>query len=481
MIKLKPLILESDWAQDQIAAQKEVDLSKEEFEVSERGFNHVKEEIDKLNKKATKYGVPPIELKTIKEFYKKVFINGDGHIIRKSENLQDVENFGETSKIVKYFILKLDGKPPVVEGFEFIAKVEHTEVGNILNFNPHASIKNLPIEYRTASQKCDVCQTNRDRNNTFILKLEKEDLQRFPDKKIGDYIMAGSACLKRFLPPKDLSILVAYAQILENIRDIMSKDNDGDSDGGGDGGANSYIQTKVLAHILSIVYTYFGKYISKKKSVEVSETGGSLSSTSDWSRDFMNRNYKKHWQKEVEEMDSKSQDDSAFISKVDVLEKEFAEWKDKKNFTEEEQKNPNYADFFHNMSVMAKSEMVGDGKLNMYSALFGMFLRDRGEFEKKSSVAKTPKSYVGKIGEKITTDVTIKNIKEFNGQWGPQSLYTMETVDGNSLVWWTGAGGELNQGDTVKIIGTVKSQEPNKYTGIPQTTLTRVKVIPTGT
>ena len=481
MIKLQSLLVEGDWATEQIAAQKEVDLSKEEFEVSEGGFAYIRGEIDKLNKKATKYGVPPIELKVIKEVYKKVYTHND---LRRIVGMDDTTKKPEEKEnIVKYYLIKLDGKPPVVEGFEFIAKIEHTPAGNILNFNPHASVKNLPPEYRTATQKCDVCLTNRDRNNTFILKLEKEDLKRFPNKKAGDFIMAGSACLKRFLPPRDLNMLISYAQFLEDIRKALSGDQEGDNDPMGDGDSgSSYLQTSGLDHALSAVYSHMGKYISKKKAREVFDTTGqSMDSTADVVSRFVNRysENRKHWLKTVEDVSDKLESDSTFKSKVDALTKEFEEWKSKKDFSEEEKKNPNFADFFHNMSVMSKSDMVSHSKISMYSALFGMFLRDKGEFEKIAAKAQAkPKEYVGKVGEKITSKVTIKSHKGFDTQYGYAYRYVMETPEGNILAWFTSTDLGLEDGAVINITGTVKSQEPNKYTKVPETNLTRAKVLP---
>ena len=484
MIKLKSL-LEADTAEDavqqRVGDKKEIDLSNEEFDISERGYNYLDYQIEKLAKKGKRYGVASIELKIIKEYYKKIFVD-HGRISRRSKDLNDKPQGLEKEYVLKRYIVKIEGKPPIVEGYEFIAKIEHTPAGNILNFNPHASVKNLPLEYRTATQKCDVCQTNRDRNNTFVLKMLKEDETRFPGKKAGNFIMAGSACLKRFLPTKDVNLLIAYAEMLEGLRSMMggSEDDDAKEYGGGSG-SSKYMDAKGLLYNIAFVYTFTGKFISKKKAQQLYDEGKMVDSTSGLAQDFEYRHKqnKKYWSKEIIEMDRMETEDEPFKARVQATIKEFEDWKSKKNFEEEEQKNPQYADFFHNMKVMAKSEIIGNDKSNMYTALFGMFLRDKGAFEKKQSNVQTAvtKSFVGKIGEKIKTSVTVKKVGDYETQYGHAWRYNMEDSNGNNLVWFTSTNLSVNAGDKMEIQGTVKKQENNKYTNIPETSLTRVKVL----
>ena len=166
------------------------------FELGENGYNYLKIQVDKLNKKANKWGVPPMELKIVKEEYRKEKI-----IINKLTKEPANPPFNpqihlEKEVLKKIYTVELNGEPPRVEGYEFVAKVEHTEEGNIINFAPNVQNKDVPEAYRTVVQACDVCKEKRERNNTFILKLLKDDVQRFPDKKSGDFIMVGSGCLK---------------------------------------------------------------------------------------------------------------------------------------------------------------------------------------------------------------------------------------------------------------------------------------------
>ena len=118
------------------------------FSVSDRGLEYIKQELDRLNKKAGKLGVKPLTLKVVG---------------KKEEKLSDGD-------IKVTHEVKIEGDSPIIDGYEFIANVEHTDAGNIINISPNSSVKSLPNEFRHAGATCDHCHTPRERNNTFVLK-----------------------------------------------------------------------------------------------------------------------------------------------------------------------------------------------------------------------------------------------------------------------------------------------------------------------
>jgi hypothetical protein len=496
MIKLleiaSQIISEEDWATKQ---EKEFDIA-EPFEVGERGYLFIKDALEKLNKKANRYGVEPMTLKVIKEVEKK-FKFGYGIMGHKwqsevpmnSSDILDVSKGESGFYVKKFYTLQIEGKPPHVEGYEFIAKIEHTTAGNILNFNPYASAKNLPTEYRTATQKCDVCNTNRDRNNTFILKLTKEDLQRFPDKKVNDLIMAGSACLKRFLPPKDMMILVNYAKFIDEIRRLMAEDA-GDDEGGEGGYGSSYSQYTTPSNTLfwiAVVYLVDGKYLSKKKALEFEGAISTLHLALS-AKDFMER----------PPQDSRAKDkyveriynDKTFLDKAEQMAKDIVAWGKTKDFASEEQKNPQFADFYHNLSVIAKSDTVKKRNNGFIAALFQMYIMEKTSGEKKAAQSKATEEfgYLGKIGDKIKMTVEVKKMKEYTTQFsyrGTQALIVNMIGETNEagiqkkgfVLYFTNMNFTLVEGDKAEIETTIKNHQINKYTNRPETVITRAKVL----
>jgi hypothetical protein len=460
----------------------EVDLSKDVITLSERGYTYLKTQIDELNKKAMRWHVPPMELHVIKEeiVTKEVMVNAfTGQLVPGGVN-QDPA--AEPRKLqFKQYQVKLVGEPPRVEGYEFIAKVEHTPEGNLLNFNPHASVKNLPPEYHTAGQKCDVCLTARDRFNTFILKLEKEDPQRFPNKKAGDLIMVGSSCLKRFLPGVSSDALIGYAEMIDLIRQHAEAAGEMDDfEGGGGGGRGNYIGRDSLMFNIMAVYLHIGKYVSKKKAEEFQST-----STLEDAYDVMFPR-----PNDKNDVRERLRTDEAFKKKVEDLLQEFNQWLTTKDFDKAAAENPNYASFYQNAKVLSKLETIGFNNANKLSAMFGMFLYDKGQIEKSAARAKESEgfTYLGKIGEKIKMKVKVKKIKEYESQYGRGLIVSMvgeltetdpatnqNVIKKGNVIYFTN-NFELDESEEAELQATVKAQQISKYTNLPETQITRAKI-----
>jgi hypothetical protein len=480
MLKLLPLILEN-------VVDQEEDLGKPHV-ITEAGYNYLKSTIDSLNKKAAKWGVPSMELKILKEeFVKKtIFVNAfTGKVVRGGVAEDPAAEQKEIT--VKQYEIQLIGEPPRIEGYKFIAKIEHTEHGNILNYAPKESSERLPHEYRTGTQKCDVCNTNRDRNNTFILKLEKDDPQRFPQKHSGDFIMVGSSCLKRFLPSlQSANSLMGYAEMIEMIRDSLKESADMSDDfGGGGNGYEKYIAQEDLGFWISAVYLYTGKYISKKKAQEFSEQGNPVESTVQAA--FTARTPSKDY---VDKVYTRVREDEDFKKRSEDLTKEFMEWSKTKDFDAEAEKKPEYSDFFHNLKVLSKQNFFKRTNSALFGALFATFLRDKGDFEKKAALKKSSAdfTYFGEVGQKTRIKVKVNKIKEYESQYGQGLIVNMEgeqtatdssgqsIVKKGNVLYFT-SNFELEEGEEAEIEATVKSHQPNKYTQIPETQITRAKIV----
>lgn len=473
MIKLLPLILEN-------VVDQEADLGKG-HPLSEKGYMFLKGKIDEMNKKATKWGVPPMSLKVVKEEFvkKKIWVN-----VTTGQQTTPDDPKKETKEVnVKQYQVIIEGEPPSVEGYEFIAKVEHTHEGNILNYAPKASDKTMPTEYRTARQACDVCKTNRDRNNTFILKLEKDDPQRFPEKRTGDFVMVGSGCLKRFLPNISANSLIDYAEMMEVLRNSVEQAGEMDDsfEGGFGKSSGNWTGREELGRWLSAIYLHTGKYLSKKKAEEFQTI-----STVDDAFSAMNSRADQH----EHSVHKRMREDQPFIEKVDKLTSDFIEWSKTKDFDTLMNQKPEFSDFFHNLKIIAKQEMFKSKNSGFFSALFQLYLRDQGELEKKASMKKATSefTYFGEVGGKIKVKVRVNKVKEYEGQYGQGLIVTMEgeqTTTDNSgqsiikkgnLIYFTG-NFELEEGEEAEIETTVKGHQQNKYTQIPETQITRAKII----
>jgi hypothetical protein len=91
----------------------------------------------------------------------------------------------------------------------------------------------------------------------------------------------------------------------------------------------------------------------------------------------------------------------------------------------------------------------------------------------KDRTPKTTESqYIGTIGEKIEIDITVKRIFGFESKFGYKKVIIMEDADGNVFKYVTQSC-YLQEGETVKLVGTVKDH--TEYDDVKQTVITRCK------
>jgi hypothetical protein len=428
----------------------------DEFEVTDRGLDYITNVFARLNKKAAKIGVPPITLKVL------------GTRMEKRHNPKTDEDF-----LVKLNKIKAEGKSPIIGGYEFIASIEHSQYGNIINISPNSSLKTLPPEYRTASATCDFCHTKRDRNNTYVLR--HVDTKEF--KRIG------RNCLKNFMPDVNPAAILSYGVLLSKLLGAVigaedMEDDDGGFDGGGGGGSrNNYYDADRFLDFICLSYILGGKrYISRKVTQAAADAGNTgLTTTSAFAMRLMHlgREDKEY----VKEMRPKI---DANMPAAEELAKKVDEWKDAKDWDAEIDKKPDMADYFHNMKIISHSPAIQYKNAGYHASLLALYLREKEWGERKAvekKVAAT-KSYLGKIGDKMTFNLKLKKDMTFDGAYGTTYMYIFEDAATNEVVYFSSRDLGLTQGETYEIKATVKDHRPSKYNQTPQTIITRGKVIP---
>lgn len=505
----------------------------EEFKCYERGFEFLKQRIGELNKKAAKYKVPPLEIVVIKEEMVKV-ISPEIKKMQMSQSiiipldpglLQDPNSW----VLVKQYTLSLKGEPPHVEGYEFIARMEHTPEGNFIYTSPHSSVPNLPAEFKTVNQHCDVCHTNRDRNDTFVIKMTQDDPTRFPDKKEGDLIVVGRNCLARFLPGISVSGLIAYTNMIEATQfDVKEAAEMDEFEGGSGGGGKYYEPAEHLLRWIAATYLHTGRYMSKSQANKNADAG--------MGGPMVEPTISRALKEMRPSLNSKPQDypiwskmgggDPDFVKKVDDLCIEFEAWFPTKDWNKMATDKPDKADFIHNMALVGKQDYLKSQYFGFYSALFQFFLRDKKGAEDaiaaKKQLAELPPSpinfsepaFIGKrlrdiakegevkrlldsgMDEKAVKkaikgrewgwEVTVKKLTEYEktqtfgyGDTGIGYRILFADSFGNDFMWFASSTLGLEEGKKYIIDGTLTSFEaPNNYhPNKPQARINRVKVI----
>lgn len=442
MMTFKKLLLESTISTVE-------DISKDDIVLSEMGLDVFKIRLDAINKKAVKWGLPEVKFEIIKEENKEIPNKIDPTIKRYK----------------KLFTIKVIGKSPQIEGYEFIAKIEHTDAGNIINIAPDSSIKELPAEYRSADSKCDICKSNRERFNTFIIR----------DVKNNSLLTVGSTCLKRFLPIDSVNKLINYAEMLEQLRnigdDIEPDDGEGES---GFGGQRNYFDMYNLMFLLAQAYLVKGKYISAKKAREIADTTGEyIESTADLAKFIMS--YRQPPGQPTPKEILRAEE---VKSEAATLTKEVLDWMKTHDFKADAEKKPEMANYFNNLDVLSKSSVVKLKNLGYLGGILVSYLIERELIKKKEAQAsKKPSEFVGKVGEKISFTATLLFQRTFDTQYGVTTLYSFEDTEGNRFTWFSSNDLGITDKTQYKITkATVKAHQVSKYGGHNETVITRVKL-----
>ena len=493
----------------------------EEFSVSERGYNFLKQRVEALNKKAHKYKVPPMEIEELGSEFVYVLRPEFKNMQFDPGVLDDPKSKAEFMMPVKRFKLRIKGEPPHVDGYEFIARLEHTNAGNFVYTSPNSSVPNLPAEFKSMNQHCDVCKTNRDRNDTFVIKLLQDDPVRFPNKKAGDLLVVGRNCLARFLPGVSVSGLVMWTKMVDAVRDDVGASQEmGDNDGGG-GGGKYYEERDSLLQWIIAAYLYTGRYVSKKQANMDNDMGKPTMST-------LSRALGEMHPFKPSPQDTpiyyKMKDDEGFRQKVSQMADEFDQWLPTKDFDKMAQEKPDFADFFNNLKLVSAEEFIRGNHFGFFSALFQLFLRDKSDIEKQKqsalAMASKPPSPVQfgqeQIGKRLRDvakevkikqlrdegkddktikklirghsfgwDVSVKKISEYEktqtfSRYDSGIGYRMFFVDeyGNEFLWFSSGDLGMNEGEKYSIDGSIVGYEAtNKYSGRPQIRINRVGIV----
>lgn len=102
----------------------------------------------------------------------------------------------------KFILIEAEGKA-VLNDWMFVASVQHTEKGNIIN-STGCSIE-VPERYYTSEPICEHCNSRRARKDTYIVM----------NQITGEFKQVGKSCLKDFTNGMDAAMISQYYSFFE--------------------------------------------------------------------------------------------------------------------------------------------------------------------------------------------------------------------------------------------------------------------------
>jgi len=320
----------------------------------------------------------------------------------------------------------------ILQGWEFVAKLEHTEEGNILHV---LQGKTLPPQYRECEAWCDHCQTKRRRNDTFVLYHAGDN----------EWIQVGRNCLSDFIG-KDAERYANAAELYSIVGQLGEASEE--YGGGGDGGQRYEMLDRYLSYVAEVI-----AQVGWKSRSSAREYGGQA--TADLALYLMTR--RKY---DPRDLFRHPTDKSVEIAKAAI------QWAEEITDAETEGN-----DYLHNIRLIARRQVVGYKQFGFAASIVSAYQRHLVQLQAKQRREEKPSNWVGEEGERRLFHLLVEKVIQVGGEFSfPSELHLMSDDVGNRFVWFA-HGTSLEVGKWVWLKGTIKKH--NERENIRQNILTR--------
>ena len=402
---------------------------REGFDILLERRDELVEKLEKLAKKAKRYGAEGVSW-TISEPFERV----------EERTAWD----GSKRKVRRTYInVKVSGPAPRVGPFTFLARIEHTEGGNLVDLVPGQELPDL--RFRTAAAHCDHCHTARDRKETFLVRHED-----------GSLAQVGRSCLRDYLGTDNPANIAWRFQWEREAREALW-----DEEREGRGGKFYFNTTEVIALTLAAVRIW--GWCSKGQA----QGSEDLNPTIRYVEAVLYAETEGRSGKPTEERKRLE----AEVTPEDWQEAELVRaWASAGG--------AGSGDYAHNLAVLCAMDEI-DPKRGGFvaSAVSAKARADEQELRRTQEREKNKDSqWLGSEGERLKDLlVTFESQRTIGGgYYGNTFLMKFRDEAGNIVSWFSSNCFSLRPGEQVKITGTVKAH--NEYKGVRETVLTRCKL-----
>jgi hypothetical protein len=422
------------------------------YKIEENIYNKFLEDVKKINKRAAKYKFPMVELQVVDKKELEQYAQRDSGDSRRYP----------TGRYLTWYFVKVISPPPILDGWEFVARIDHEEFGNIIVKSPQSKYEgNLTQQYGDKPPVCDHCKQIRDRKATFVLE------------KDGKVQTVGRSCLKYYITG-DPYAFIQYAATLSWLLGALLEENGKEDDGFGED-SRGRIRRFNVADSLAYMYQTAKEvgYVSKKREKDSQDEFGNhtIPSTATSFLEMMND------PKRLRRIDTEET-----IAERKKLGEELLAW-GKENIPKMYQKELNeggkYSDYYGNLLNLLKASesnsTIEEKHIALLASLIGIYFGEQKKEEKiKNNKESNPSKWIGEIGEKLRGfELNVLSIKPWATEYGTSYLVNLQDDNGNNFFWKPTKNPSLDNGDRIKVeVGTVK--EHTEYKGIKSTTLLRI-------
>lgn len=362
----------------------------------------------------------------------------DFHYEQVGETFKELKDEKGRPYMARFIIVEAEGTA-IVNNWEFVAAVEHTEKGNI--FSGILGVE-IPNKYYTSEPVCEHCNTNRYRKYTYIIR----------NKETGEFKQVGKSCLMDFTNGMSAEAVTQYISLFDTL--IAGEAPEPDCH------IERYLEKEEYLKYVAETIRHFG-YI---------KSGEERQSTAMRAKDYyeadhgraVTREYLKYLQDEMKRVGFNTESPETVKRVSNAL-----EWI--KNQCE-------YSNYIHNLKTACALEYVTYKNFGLLASLFPAYNRDLEKAEKRraESPDESHSEYVANVDDKIVVKVqSVRCMTSWEGKFGTTRLYKIIGQDGNVYTWKTGKSIDESFVE-MSIVGKVK--EHHEFRGVKQTELTRCQV-----
>lgn len=356
------------------------------------------------------------------------------------EEFREVKTENDETIVSRFVLVEAEGKA-IVNGWRFIASVEHTEKGNLISGVCDIEV---PERYYNSNPVCEHCNSRRRRNSTFIVQ----------NMETGEFKQVGKSCLRDFTHGMSVEGVAAYTALFDDIikgeEPVLG------------GHFERFLPTREFLLYVAECIRHFG-YI--KRNCE------GLRATVERASDYYCV-------------------DMGYIRFRPLVE-QYQREMDAVGFTPNSEKNAEYVDaalawvneqeetsnYMHNLKTACALSYVRFRNSGILASLFPAYDR---ELERQAKLAEEKakrereaqkSEWVGNINDRVTVKVDdYRAVTSWGTDWGTTYIYKIVDTTGNVFTWKTS---KVLDDDLTILIGTVKAH--NEFRGTKQTELTRCK------
>lgn len=380
-----------------------------------------------------------LEKKLLRIYNKCKAYGCDFHYEVVGETFKEIKDEKGRKTIGRFLLVEAEGTA-IVNDWEFVAAVEHTENGNI--FTGILGIE-IPDKYYNSDPICEHCNTNRPRKYTYIVR----------NKKTGDFKQVGKSCLKDYTGGMSAEAVTRYISLFDALIEGEAPEP----------GCRIERYLDVEEYLRYAVETIRCYGYVKTRDEEKESTASKVLDfyEADHGR-AVSRDYLKRLRDEMErrQFDTNS---AGVKEKVKMA----LEWIGNQR---------EYSNYIHNLKTACSLKYVTYKNAGLLASLFPAYERDLAMVEKRAAMSpnEVESVHVGNVGEQIKINVqSVRCMTSWEGMYGTTHLYKIVGKDGNIYTWKTTKYVDSTFTD-MSIKGTVKNHA--EYRGIKQTELTRCYV-----